>query len=211
MNRRLPLAVCFITGIIMLIQFFIPHPLFSKKIYNEALRWAIVISAFTLIIGIESLIRLHANKIRRKVPGWGYSVIAIVMMIFVAVVGIWKGIGEGSLFIKIFRYVLAPLNATMFSMLAFFMASAAYRSFRARTPEAVLLLCVALFVMYGRVPIGHMTWEKIPDIVEWILRYPRMGAQRGILIGVGLGVMATSLKMLLGIERQWLGGAGGGT
>ena len=195
----------------MLIQFFIPHPLFSKKIYNEALRWAIVISAFTLIIGIESLIRLHANKIRRKVPGWGYSVIAIIMMIFVAVVGIWKGIGEGSLFIKIFRYVLAPLNATMFSMLAFFMASAAYRSFRARTPEAVLLLCVALFVMYGRVPIGHMTWEKIPDIVEWILRYPSMGAQRGILIGVGLGVMATSLKMLLGIERQWLGGAGGGT
>ena len=107
--------------------------------------------------------------------------------------------------------MLAPLNATMFSMLAFFMASAAYRSFRARTPEAVLLLCVALFVMYGRVPIGHMTWEKIPDIVEWILRYPSMGAQRGILIGVGLGVMATSLKMLRGIERQWLGGAGGGT
>jgi hypothetical protein len=106
----------------------------------------------------------------------------------------------------LFDNVLVPLDATMFALLAFYMASAAYRTFRARTPEATVLLLVAVIVMLGRVPIGELLYEHMPKISEWFMLWPTVAAKRGILFGVALGLIATSLRIILGIERSHLGG-----
>ena len=57
-----------------------------------------------------------------------------------------------------------------------------------------------------RVPIGDIIHEGIPAATQWILNVPNLAAKRGIMIGVGLGMMATALKIILGIERAWMGG-----
>jgi len=189
----------------MLIQSFVPHPI-SKQIYKEALDWYIIIYIFMLVLATRSLCAAHIRKIKKGEPGWGYSIITLVGLASVACIGIFGGIKEGSLFLKIYRYIQAPMESTMFSLLAFFIASAAFRAFKARTKEATLLLVVALFVMFGRVPVGEKLVPHISDAVEWILMVPNMAAQRGILIGVGLGMIATALKIIMGIERQYLGG-----
>jgi len=59
--------------------------------------------------------------------------------------------------------------------------------------------------MLGRVPIGNMIHSSIPDLANWILNFPSMAARRGILIGIGLGTISTSLRIILGIERTYLG------
>jgi hypothetical protein len=102
--------------------------------------------------------------------------------------------------------IFVPMQATMFSMLAFYIASAAYRAFRARTIEATVLLITGIILMIGRVPIGEWLWPKFPNITEWILTNPSMAAQRGIMIGIGLGMIATSLRIIFGIERTYMGG-----
>jgi hypothetical protein len=110
----------------------------------------------------------------------------------------------GTPFMWYYLHIFTPLSATMFSLLAFFIASAAYRAFRARNLEATLLLIAGALVMLGRVPVGKMIWDKLPIIADWIMEIPQMAAKRGIIIGIALGMVVTSLRIILGIERTYL-------
>jgi hypothetical protein len=122
------------------------------------------------------------------------------------VAGLWsEGKTEGTPFGWLYDNVLVPLQGTMFSLLAFFVASAAYRAFRARTLEATVLLLAAIVVMWGRVPLGEYLIPWIGGVSDWIMNVPNTAAQRGILIGVSLGGIATSIKIICGIERAYLG------
>ena len=205
MKRSLPLAICFIMGISMIIQFFIPHPAsleFSSVIY----KWIIVLMAFALVLAIGNLIRHHTTKIRRKQSDWQYSIVTLAGMTAMATIGLVWGVDPDSLYQKIYINIMAPLGATMFALLAYYMASAAYRAFRARSLEATLLLVSAFVVMIGFMPFGQYIHPKFPGFAEWIMKVPNMASQRGILLGVAFGSIATALKIILGIERSWLGG-----
>ncbi|MGQ9679009.1 MAG: hypothetical protein ACUVUD_07010 [bacterium] len=206
MRRSLPLTICLVMGVVMMIQFFIPHPI-SVGFYDLTTKWIRIVSAFALVLGVGSLILYHIERLQRRRPGWMYSIVTLVALIVTAVIGFGWGVKPGSpLQEVIFKNMLVPLNASMFAILAFYMASAAYRAFRARTKEAALLLIAAFIVMLGMVPIGTAIWGKLPELAEWILSVPNMAAKRAILFGVALGAIATSLKVILGIERGWLGG-----
>jgi hypothetical protein len=207
MKKTFPLALAFIVGCFMTVQFFIPHR-FVQGTVEEINRWLQLIWAAALILGTLSLTRHLLLKMRDKKEGWGFSIIALVSMVITLVVGFATGMADGSGFMQIFKYILAPLEATTFSLLAFYIASAAFRAFRARNLEATLLLLAATVIMIGRVPIGNAIHESIPMVANFILDYPNTAAKRGIMIGVGLGMISTALKIILGIERGYLGDKG---
>lgn len=208
MQRNIPLTICLVFGIAMIIQFFIPHPV-STAFYDLTTKWVRLVSAFALVLGAGSMIIHHTTRLRRRVPGWWYSIVTLVALAATAIIG-WVGgptaLRGNTLTNTIYRNVQVPLASSMFAMLAFYMASASYRAFRARNKEATILLIAAFLVMLGSVPIGATIWGKIPIISEWILTVPNMAAKRAIVFGVALGGIATSLKIILGIERGWLGG-----
>ncbi|MFM7842314.1 MAG: hypothetical protein ACKO9T_10620, partial [Nitrospira sp.] len=106
----------------------------------------------------------------------------------------------------IYTYMMVPLQGTMFAILAFFIASAAYRSFRARSREAAVLLIAAVIVMMGRVPLGEHLIPLSGDVTQWILNVLNAAVRRAILIGISLGAIALSLKIIFGVERAYLGG-----
>ncbi|MGB2769848.1 MAG: hypothetical protein WBC88_09000 [Candidatus Zixiibacteriota bacterium] len=205
MARRIPIIICFVFGLFMLVQFFVPHGL-SGAAYETVLDWMQIVFVFTLLVGAVSYAKLNAKKVSRTESGWGYNAIGLVGLVVMVILGLWKGTGEGTPFLWVFNNVQAPMQSTMFALLAFFVASAAYRGFRARSWEAGVLLLVAIVVMLGRVPLGNLISHWIPDAANWILRTPSMAAKRGIYIGIGLGTISTSLRIILGIERTYLGG-----
>lgn len=113
---------------------------------------------------------------------------------------------DGRVFLWIYDHVFAPCNATMFALLAFFVASAAFRAFRARNVEAALLLGTAILMMLGRAPIGRAMSDSLPDVAQWLLDVPSNGGRRAIMMGAAIGAIATGLRVILGLERSHLGG-----
>jgi hypothetical protein len=206
-KRTIPLIIVFVLGIMMFFQYYIPHSA-SQEVLNRTPIWVSIISAFALAIGLASLVHMHIGKIRKLVPGWGYSAVLLVSMLVMVVVGfISKGSDkETEIYGWMYHRMLVPLQGTMFSILAFFVASAAYKAFRARTVEATLLLVAATIVMIGRVPIGERITEQLPLAADWILNWPAMAARRAIFFGIALAMIATSMRIIFGIERSYLGG-----
>ena len=112
---------------------------------------------------------------------------------------------RGRVFNWLYDYVFKPCNQTMFALLAFFIASAAFRAFRARNTESALLLAAAILVMIGLVPIGRAMSPIFPEIQEWIMSVLNTTGRRAIMMGAALGAIATGLRVILGIERSHLG------
>jgi hypothetical protein len=210
LRRQLPLLITFVAGIVFAVQYYVPHPV-SEQMLTAVTKWLQIIGGFALVLGVSSLFHVHAMKIRRRQAGWGYSVVLYAGMIATIAIGLWDGgqetiDGATTAFGWIYTFVMVPLQGTMFALLAFFIASAAYRSFRARTREAGLLLIAAVIVMLGRVPLGEYLVPGSGEMTEWILNVLNAAVRRAILIGISLGAVALSLKIIFGIERAYLGG-----
>ncbi|MDH4209986.1 MAG: hypothetical protein OEV79_00845 [candidate division WOR-3 bacterium] len=217
MKKMIPLTLIFIAGLLGVISFVIPHP--SYQVYDEWIRNDLlrVLSAFAVVLALGSLLRVHFDKIKRKRRNWQFSWLLLFAFAASAAIGLFGGVAADGILptaIGSFRFdiqtlyenIVIPLASSMFALLAFFMASAAYRAFRVRSMEATLLLTAAFIVMIGLLPLGYSISKHLPEFVQWILNVPNVAGQRGIVFGIALGVIATSLKIILGIERAWLGG-----
>lgn len=132
---------------------------------------------------------------------------------------------NGGGFWYLYQYAFKPLQMTTFAMLAFYVASAAYRAFRAKNVESVLLLGTAFVILLGRTYAGAFLtsfladplkppdglWEQflsffyIPNLTQWFMNVFNTAGNRAIMIGIALGIASTSLKVILGIDRSYLG------
>lgn len=219
-KRTLPILICAVTGVLFAVQYYVPHP-GSERLLTTVNDWLLVIGGFAAFLGIGNLFLQHGRRIRRQEAGWGYSIVMFAGFLSQIIPGILdcgktnnEATGALTGFGWAFFHVYVPLDTTMFAMLGFFVASAAFRTFRARSFDATLLLTAAVIIMFGRVPLGEYLWNlavrhpdwQIGSIAEWVMKCPNLAAQRGIMMGIALGIMATSLKMIFGIERSYLGG-----
>lgn len=205
MRREVPIAVTFVAGILFLLDYFVRIPYLSEHVVGHFLDWAIVVAAFALILGAANLIRIHIQKIIKRKKEWYNSLILLVSMLVMAIIPIiWTQ--QNAVYEYLFNHIFVHLNGTMFALLAFYIASAAYRAFRIRTKEATVLLLAAVVVMLGRAPVGAMIWSQFPSYANWLQTVFTAAGMRGIMIGASLGAMVTGLRIIFGIDRSYFGG-----
>jgi hypothetical protein len=214
MRREIPLIITATVGIAYIIQYFIPHTPFDKV---EALfsDWLSIIAACAIWLGALNLLKLSFLSVSKRKKDWFFSLVIIISWLTMALVGISEGPGfqePGTKFDWLYNNVYTPLSATMFAMLAFYVASASYRAFRARNFQATLLLVAAFLVLSGRVLFDELIfgflpadWKILSTISDFIMQVLNTAGQRAILIGIALGTVSTSLRIILGIERSYLG------
>jgi hypothetical protein len=204
MRTTIPLVITFVLGTLFVLEFFVPHGAVKHTV--DILReWGLVLAATAFVLGAINVVQVNIPKIRRRDRDWGYRLVLVGSAVVMIVAGFWQG-KEGAVFSYFFSHVFAPANATMFALLSFFIASAAFRAFRARNLEASLMLGAAILVMIGVIPLGEMVWSGFPQLKTWILDYANNAGRRAIMIGAALGAIATGLRVILGLERSHLGG-----
>jgi cytochrome bd-type quinol oxidase subunit 2 len=204
MKSQFPVAIAFLSGFIMVVAFFVPEN-HLENLSQNLLTFVTIVGGFTLLLGIVSIMQANLQGVKKREKEWEFKLILILILVTMSISGIIWGTQEGTVYNWMFQNMQAPMMSTMFSLLAFFIASAAYRAFRARTKEATILLVTSVIVMLGRIPLGQFIWHKLPDYTDWIMAYPNLSVQRGIIIGAALGAAAMSLRIILGIERTYMG------
>ena len=218
MKTTLPVIVAFLAGFVMILAFFFdPERSVIGRLEQEVLSWVTIIGGFTLLLGVVSIVRVNYTAVARRKQNWGFKLATLVSIFAMAIPAMlptgWSslfGTGPDSIYDWLFNYLDSPMMSTMFAMLAFYIASAAFRAFRARNPEATLLLVTATLVMLWRVPMGETLLKSIHDslpqyINTYIMGGANLAVQRGIIIGAALGAAAMSLRIMLGIERTYMG------
>ncbi len=221
MKRQVPLFITFFVGTLLILSVFIPP---MENLGENFTLFFDIIAVFAFFLGGGNLLRVHFKKLSKKKRDWQYSIVTICGFFFMLAAGLFK-IGnpgdiassvtaEGSLFQTIYTNMFVPLGSTMYALLGFFVASASYRAFRAKNREATILLIAAFIILLGRTPFGTMltVWipdsmsiAQIPNLAIWIMNSFNLAGQRAILIGIGLGVVSMSLRLILGVERTYLG------
>lgn len=96
-----------------------------------------------------------------------------------------------------------PLGSAMFSLLAFYIAVAAYRSFRIKSLEALIMMIFAVIVMLGQIPQGpELISERLPEFRLWILENISTPAFRAISFGATVAGLSMAVRMWLSLERS---------
>lgn len=200
-----------------------------------------VLSGFLLGLGIYSLLHVHVKRIVKSHPNWLFSLVLLVSMFAMTIVGYWDWIsrrGEAGAKLDdpanwgaihytkdlMFDGLLQAMDAAMFSVIAFYILSAAYRAFRVRSIEATILLATALIVILSLMGAVEYLWNgmidgitgtepasfannlKLTEVSKWLRDTVQGAAIRGIDFGVGIGALAMGLRLWLSLER----GTGGG-
>ena len=67
------------------------------------------------------------------------------------------------------------------------------------------LIVVTLCGIYMGWPHESPSIFYLPTLQEWIYKYPNVAGARSISIGIGLGIFATSIRYILGLEKSYIG------
>jgi hypothetical protein len=201
------------------------------------------VAAFLIGLGIYSLLRVHLRRLMRQQKDWAYSVVLLVSMVLMVFFGYWdfydkfgprgpaiatgptSGVWHFQQYANdlLFDGFLQQMDAGMFSVVAFFILSAAYRAFRARSVEATILLVSALVLMLSVMGAVVFKWNqgvtvlahndaasflnnfKLSTMAQWLKDTVQTPSIRGIDFGVGIGLLAMGLRLWLNLDKT--GGA----
>jgi hypothetical protein len=193
-----------------------------------------VIGGFMIGLGIYSLLRVHIGKVFKQQRDWGFSAVLVVCVFLMAIFGFldwgmrlnpanfaladpahWGFINYAK--DLMFDGLLQNMDAAMFSVVGFYIMSAAYRAFRARSIEATILLVTALIVILSLMGVVELLWSgvidkispdnpivqsfKLSEVAGWLKGTIQTPAIRGIDFGVGIGLLAMGMRIWLSLEK----------
>jgi len=198
-----PIALGFVCALIVIMGNFFEFASISN-LAGEIKNFASIIAGFALFLGLIGIVRQHSNNVIKKGSQMYYSASLLAMIVIFLIVGL--GFGQSSSqFLWIYDTIYGPLTATTYALLAFWVCSAAYRAFKIKSLESGILFVCGILVFFGVTPLSAVISPFFPSANTFISNVINVAGQRGLTIGIGIGILSFGLQIILGLERSWMG------
>jgi hypothetical protein len=202
--------IALLVGLVVLAGYFIPIKEF-QSLQQIMLQIAMFIAAFGVLAGVFNLLGLHWRRFEGEQKGGGYSLVLILAFLFPLITAVLdlfftkSGTPFGVLSQWVFKYLLLPVETTLFALVAVVLAYFAARMLRWRTNAfGLIFFVVVVFTLILTSPYLVAQFPVLRTIVyEKILQPFALGGGRGILLGVALGTIATGIRILMGADRPY--------
>lgn len=199
-------AVATATGLFVLLGYFIE---LDELVFLRLLlvRWAVLLAAASLLLGLFNLLAVHWNKVSLQESGWPYSSLLILFFLVTLVLGLLFG-ADYPVVLLLFRHVQLPIEASLLGLLAVSLSLAGFRLIsRQRDVFSLAFIVTALLVLLGTAPWpvanNSVASLAIGDLRAWVTQVWAAAGARGILLGVALGAITTGLRVLLASDRPY--------
>jgi hypothetical protein len=196
-KHSLPLVLAYIFGLLAIVGL-----LFVPALAKTLTGWVGFLAAVALLIGILNLLSVH---FRRLLQGNIYSIVLVISLLAIFGLGVTDYIEVTDDAVSTaFRNVQAPLEAALASMLAFFLLFAGVRVLqRRRSWWGLLFIGSVIVFLLGRTPLPGKIGELFIDFSDVLTDVFVTAGMRGILIGVAIGAIAVSVRVLMGIDKPY--------
>ena len=196
-KQSLPLVLAYIFGLLALVGL-----LFVPALAKTLTGWVGFLAAVALLIGILNLLSVH---FRRLLQGNIYSIVLVISLLVMFGLGVTDYIEVTDDAVSTaFINVQAPLEAALASMLAFFLLFSGVRVLqRRRSWWGLLFIGSVIVFLLGRTPLPGKIGELITDFSTVLSDIFVTAGMRGILIGVAIGAIAVSIRVLMGIDKPY--------
>lgn len=204
-KRGLPLAIAIAFGLLTLIGLLLPLPDLTDLI----LGWVGMLAAVAMVLGVLNLLAVHTQRVTAE--NNLYSLVLII-----SVLAVWGLAVTDALAIttdgvaNVFNWVQVPLEAALASLMAFFLLFLGFHMFKShrRNIGLVLFWLTATLILFSTVFINTAIMPSsirnlFIQIQEIINSYIVIAGIRGLLIGIALGVITMSLRLLLGLDQPY--------
>jgi len=203
--RILTAAVAMASGLIVLLGYFYPLELLTQ-LRIMLTDWAVIIAAMAVLVGIVNLIFVHMEKIRKREKNSIYGALLVIALI--ATFGLGLVFGPNNQIVQLaVDAIIVPVEGSLMAILAVTLVYASIRLFRQRTDVmTVIFLVIAVLLLFAVMPtpFGPLLGGFNDYILQFLGMFSRGGA-RGLLLGIALGTLLTSLRVLFGIDRPYGG------
>lgn len=206
-RQLIPVAIAIGVGVVVLLGQFISNTTLDN-IVAVLVSWGAIVGAFALLLGLANLVLFHSKRILKRdremtsAKNIADSILILGSAVVVFLLVLPSG-GTGAASQWVMRYIYQPLEASFLALLVFFIGTAVYRALRVRTWEMALFAISAVIVLLGSAPFMSVVSPLFPAARDWVVNVPALAGGRGILLGVALGIMATGLRLLTGIDRPY--------
>lgn len=205
-KRTLPLAVAISFGIITLMALVIPIP----PLANIITSWVGLLTAIALLLGILNLLAVHFNRFFRQRNIYsGVLVLSMVFVFVIAAADSLTGSGQNTGIHTVFTWIQTPLEASLSALMAVFLLTTGFQLIKRQPTRWSWLFLVSALVtlLIGTMTFSGLLPTGLKSILEqvrfWLNDVILLSGMRGLLIGIALGTIVLSIRILVGTERPY--------